>query len=67
MRNLTSADPDTIMDADRVAMDDALADFRFARPGNRGWSSDRCATRAEHCRRCTTCGRTRQVAWRARR
>jgi hypothetical protein len=33
--NLTPASLDTITDAERIAMDDALGDFRFVRPGNR--------------------------------
>jgi hypothetical protein len=33
--NLTPADLGTITDAERLAMDDALRDFRFLRPGDR--------------------------------
>jgi hypothetical protein len=36
MTGLTRADPDTITDAERVLMDDALQQFRFVRPGDRG-------------------------------
>ena len=35
MSKLTLSSPDTITDAERIAMDDALQDFRFVRPGGR--------------------------------